>query len=43
MINVVIQKDGQKFINANDERVTKFKSKFGNFDFVGDAKKDEKA
>jgi large subunit ribosomal protein L31 len=29
------QKDGQKFINANDERVTKFKSKFGNFDFVG--------
>ena len=29
------QKDGQKFSNANDERVTKFKSKFGNFDFVG--------
>lgn len=34
------QKDGQTFINANDERVTKFKSKFGNFDFVG-GKKDE--
>ena len=29
------QEKGQKFINANDERVTKFKSKFGNFDFVG--------
>lgn len=29
------QEKGQTFINANDERVTKFKSKFGNFDFVG--------
>jgi large subunit ribosomal protein L31 len=28
------QENSQKFINANDERVTKFKSKFGNFDFV---------
>lgn len=35
------QKDGQKFINANDERVTKFKSKFGNFDFVGGSKTEE--
>lgn len=26
---------GKAFINANDARVTKFKSKFGNFDFVG--------
>ena len=33
------QEGGQKFINANNERVTKFKSKFGNFDFVG--KKEE--
>ena len=24
----------QNFINSNNERVTKFKSKFGNFDFV---------
>ena len=29
------QEKGQTFITANDERVTKFKSKFGNFDFVG--------
>ncbi len=29
------QEKGQTFINANDARVTKFKSKFGNFDFVG--------
>lgn len=36
------QEKGQNFINANDERVTKFKSKFGNFDFVGDAKSEAK-
>jgi large subunit ribosomal protein L31 len=35
------QEKGQNFINANDERVTKFKSKFGNFDFVGGAKAEE--
>ena len=29
------QERSQNFINANNERVTKFKSKFGNFDFVG--------
>ena len=30
------QKDNaQGFINANNERLTKFRSKFGNFDFVG--------
>ncbi len=29
------QEKGHTFINANDERVTKFKNKFGNFDFVG--------
>ncbi len=29
------QENGQSFINVNDERVTKFKKKFGNFDFVG--------
>ncbi|MBU6338766.1 MAG: 50S ribosomal protein L31 [Rickettsiales bacterium] len=28
------QEKGQSFVNANDERVAKFKSKFGNFDFV---------
>jgi large subunit ribosomal protein L31 len=28
------QEKGQNFINANDERVTKFKKKFGNFDFA---------
>ena len=31
------QEKGQSFINANDERVTKIKIKFGNFDFVGGA------
>ncbi len=29
------QEKGQTFINANDERVTKFKNKFGAFDFMG--------
>ena len=29
------QEKGQSFVNANNERVTKFQSKFGNFDFVG--------
>jgi large subunit ribosomal protein L31 len=33
------QDKAQNFINANDERVTKFNKKFGNFDFV--AKKEE--
>ncbi len=28
------QEKSQKFINANDERVAKFKNKFGNFDFA---------
>lgn len=28
------QEGGQKFINVNNERVTKFKNKFGNFDFA---------
>ncbi len=28
----------QNFINANNERVSKFKSKFGNFDFVSNTK-----
>ena len=32
------REDGaQGYINANDARVTKFKSKFGNFDFMGGA------
>ncbi len=35
------QDKAQNFINANDERVTKFNKKFGNFDFV--AKKEEAA
>lgn len=35
------QEKGQTFVNANDERVTKFKSKFGNFDFIGN-KEDKK-
>lgn len=35
------QEKGQTFINANDERVAKFKSKFGNFDFVGQDKKED--
>lgn len=34
------QKEAQNFINANDARVAKFKSKFGDFDFVG--KEDKK-
>ncbi len=29
------QEKGQNFVNSNNERLTKFKSKFGNFDFVG--------
>ena len=29
------QADGKNFVNANNERLTKFKSKFGAFDFVG--------
>lgn len=29
------QDKAQNYINANDERVTKFKSKFGNFDVFG--------
>jgi large subunit ribosomal protein L31 len=29
------QEKGQSFVNTNDERVNKFKNKFGNFDFVG--------
>lgn len=33
------QADGTNFVNANDERLTKFASKFGNFDFAV-AKKD---
>ncbi len=28
------QDKSQNFVNANDERVTKFNKKFGNFDFV---------
>ncbi len=32
------QEKGQNFINASNERVTKFKNKFGNFDFGGSAK-----
>lgn len=35
------QEKAQNFINANDERVAKFKNKFGNFDFVA-SKKDDK-
>jgi large subunit ribosomal protein L31 len=35
------QDKAQNFINANDERVTKFNKKFGNFDFT--AKKTEAA
>jgi ribosomal protein L31 len=31
------QEKGQNFINANSERVNKFKSKFGNFNFGGAA------
>jgi len=37
------QEKGQSFVNANNERLTKFKSKFGNFDFVGDKKSSEAA
>ena len=36
------QENAQNFVNSNNERLTKFKSKFGNFDFVG-GKTDAKA
>lgn len=36
------QEKGQTFINANDERVAKFKNKFGDFNFVGQDKKEDK-
>ena len=32
------QAEGQNYVNASNERLTKFASKFGNFDFVGDKK-----
>jgi large subunit ribosomal protein L31 len=32
------QEKGQNFINANNERVTKFKNKFGDFNFVSGKK-----
>lgn len=35
----VWQEKGQSFINANNERVAKFKSKFGGFDFMDGDKK----
>jgi len=35
------QENAQNFVNANDERLTKFKSKFGDFKFS--AKKADKA
>jgi len=34
------QDKAQNFVNANDERLAKFKNKFGDFNFV--AKKDDK-
>jgi large subunit ribosomal protein L31 len=34
------QEKGQSFINANNERVAKFKNKFGNFNFGEAAKND---
>lgn len=37
------QEKAQNFVNANDERVTKFKNKFGNFDFFGSAPKSDSA
>jgi large subunit ribosomal protein L31 len=33
------QEKGQNFVNANNERVTKFNNKFGNFNFVAGEKK----
>lgn len=36
------QEKGQGFVNTNNERLTKFKSKFGNFDFVGGSSEDSK-
>lgn len=36
------QDSAKNFVNANDARLTKFKSKFGNFDFVGGKTKEVK-
>jgi large subunit ribosomal protein L31 len=37
------QEKGQNFVNANNERLTKFKNKFGDFNFGGAAKVEAKA
>ena len=34
------QENGQNYVNANSERVNKFKSKFGNFDFGSNSNSD---
>lgn len=36
------QEKASSFVNANNERLTKFKNKFGDFNFVGETKSEAK-